>query len=81
MTGLGEGIIRLALAKQIALAMKHRKSPVLAARESLNELVTRIQGQAGALVLAPNGRFAIRHGHAVHECRSLEWQRETYGRG
>ena len=61
MTGLGEGIIRLAMAKQITLAMKHGKSPVLAARESLNELVTRIQGEAGALVLAPNGRFAIRH--------------------
>lgn len=61
MTGLGEGIIRLAMAKQIALAMKHGKSPVHAARESLKELVTRIQGQAGALVLAPSGRFAIRH--------------------
>ena len=61
MTGLGEGIIRLALAKQIASAMENGRSPVQAARESLNELVTRIQGQAGCLVLAPDGRFAIRH--------------------
>jgi beta-aspartyl-peptidase (threonine type) len=61
MTGLGEGIIRLALAKQIAIAMENGKSPVQAARKSLNDLVTRIQGQAGCLALAPDGRFAIRH--------------------
>jgi len=61
MTGLGEGIIRLAMAKQIASAMENGRSPVQAARESLNDLVTRIQGQAGCLVLAPDGRFAIRH--------------------
>jgi beta-aspartyl-peptidase (threonine type) len=61
MTGLGEGIIRLALAKQIACAMEKGRSPVQAARESLNALVTRIQGQAGCLVLAGDGRFAVRH--------------------
>jgi len=61
MTGLGEGIIRLALAKQIASAMENGRSPVQAARESLNALVTRIQGQAGCLVLARDGRLAIRH--------------------
>jgi beta-aspartyl-peptidase (threonine type) len=61
MTGLGEGIIRLALAKQIACAMERGRSPVQAARESLNTLVTRVQGQAGCLVLARDGRFAIRH--------------------
>ena len=62
MTGFGEGIIRLALAKQISCAMENGKSPVQAARESLNDLETRIQGEAGCLVLAPDGRFAIRHG-------------------
>ncbi|UCE62756.1 MAG: isoaspartyl peptidase/L-asparaginase [Nitrospirota bacterium] len=61
MTGLGEGIIRLALAKQIASAMENGRSPVQAARQSLNKLVNRIQGQAGCLVMAPDGRFAIRH--------------------
>jgi beta-aspartyl-peptidase (threonine type) len=30
-------------------------------RQSLEKLVQRIQGAAGALVLAPDGRFAIRH--------------------
>ena len=61
MTGLGEGIIRLSMARQISLSLKRGMSPIQAARESLKELVTRIQGQAGALVLAPDGRFAIRH--------------------
>ena len=61
MTGLGEGIMRLAMAKDIALAMENGKSPAQAARESLNALVTRIQGQAGCLALAPDGRYAIRH--------------------
>jgi beta-aspartyl-peptidase (threonine type) len=61
MTGLGEGIMRLALAKQIAVAMENGSSPVQAARKALTDLVTRIRGQAGCLALAPDGRFAIRH--------------------
>ncbi len=61
MTGLGEGIIRLTMAKKIAIYMENGKSPLEAARQSLNDLVTRIQGEAGCLVLAPDGRFAIRH--------------------
>ena len=61
MTGLGEGIMRLAMAKHIAVAMENGKTPAQAARESLNALVTRIQGQAGCLALAPDGRYAIRH--------------------
>ncbi|MBI5672271.1 MAG: isoaspartyl peptidase/L-asparaginase [Nitrospirae bacterium] len=50
MTGLGEGIIRLAVAKEIC-----------AARLVLQKLVARIQGAAGCLVLTPQGRFTIRH--------------------
>ena len=61
MTGLGESIIRLAIAKQIAQNMKNGKKPGAAARQALVELVDRIQGEAGCLVLAPNGRFVIRH--------------------
>ena len=61
MTGLGEGIIRLGMAKHMALLLEQGKSPGQAARESLKTLVTRIHGQAGCLVLAPDGRFAIRH--------------------
>jgi len=37
-------------------------SPATATRLTLEKLVTRIEGgAAGALVLAPDGRFAIRH--------------------
>ena len=61
MTGLGEGIMRLTMAKHIAIALEKGKSPAQAARECLKTLVTRIQGEAGCLVLAPNGKFAIRH--------------------
>lgn len=61
MTGLGEGIIRLALAKHILFAMKNGQKPLLATRHALKSLVNRVQGEAGCLVLAPNGQFSIRH--------------------
>ena len=61
MTGIGEGIIRLAIAKTICDHLAMGKSPVVAARQVLRMLVSRIRGSAGALVLSPNGRFAIRH--------------------
>jgi beta-aspartyl-peptidase (threonine type) len=61
MTGIGEGIIRLAIAKTICDHLAMGKSPAVAARQVLRMLVSRIHGSAGALVLSPNGRFAIRH--------------------
>jgi beta-aspartyl-peptidase (threonine type) len=61
MTGLGEGIIRLAAAKNICDRLTQGKGPAAAARSVLRELVTRIHGAAGALVLAQDGRFAIAH--------------------
>ena len=61
MTGIGEGIIRLAIAKTICDHLAMGKSPVAAARQVLRMLVSRIRGSAGALVLSPDGRFAIRH--------------------
>lgn len=61
MTGLGEGIIRLAMAKHIVFAMKNGQKPLVAARHALKSLVKRVQGEAGCLVLAPDGQFAIRH--------------------
>lgn len=61
MTGLGEGIIRLAVAKEICDRLADGKTPARVARQVLNRLVTRIRGAAGALVLTPNGRFAIAH--------------------
>ena len=62
MTGLGESIIRIAVAKEIADRMANGASPEMATRLTLKKLVARIDGAAaGALVLAPDGRFAIRH--------------------
>ncbi len=59
MTGIGEGIIRLVIAKSICDHLAMEKSPAVAARQVLRMLVSRIRGSAGALVLSPDGRFAI----------------------
>ena len=61
MTGVGEGIIRIAVAKEIVDCLVAGAGPGVAARLVLKKLVSRIRGAAGALVLAPDGRFAIRH--------------------
>lgn len=62
MTGLGESIIRIAVAKEIADRLSMGASPTAATKLTLEKLVRRIEGgAAGALVLAPDGRFAIRH--------------------
>jgi len=61
MTGVGEGIIRMAVAKEICDRLADGKSPKTAARHVLKKLVVRINGAAGALVLTPDGRFALRH--------------------
>ncbi|THJ22152.1 MAG: hypothetical protein CAF44_006020 [Nitrospira sp. CG24D] len=61
MTGLGEGIIRIAVAKEICGRLEQGERPVFAATYVLQKLVRRINGAAGSLVLAPNGRFAITH--------------------
>ncbi|MGH7168062.1 MAG: isoaspartyl peptidase/L-asparaginase family protein, partial [Nitrospiraceae bacterium] len=61
MTGVGEGIIRVAVAKEIVDRLAAGAGPALATRLVLKKLVTRIRGAAGAIVLAPDGRFAIRH--------------------
>ena len=61
MTGAGEGIIRLVIAKNICDRLTTGESPAVAVRQVLRMLVSRINGSAGALVLSPDGRFAIRH--------------------
>jgi beta-aspartyl-peptidase (threonine type) len=61
MTGIGEGIIRIAVAKEICDRLGQGKTPALAVRVVLKRLVTRVRGSAGVLALAPNGRFAIAH--------------------
>ncbi len=61
MTGLGESIIRVAVAKEITDRLADGFVPSAAARVVLKKLVSRIRGAAGALVLSPDGRFAIMH--------------------
>jgi L-asparaginase / beta-aspartyl-peptidase len=61
MTGRGEGIIRLAVAKAICERLAQGKSPSTAAKSVLRDLVSRIDGAAGTLVMASDGRFTIAH--------------------
>jgi len=61
MTGLGEGIIRLAVAKDVCDRLGRGSAPSAAARTVLGKLVTRIHSQAGMLVLTADGRFLIHH--------------------
>jgi len=61
MTGIGEGIIRLAAAGTVCERLAEGKSPAAVARRILTQLVSRIHGAAGMLIVAPDGRFAIAH--------------------
>ena len=61
MTGLGEGIIRLAVAKDVCERLGRGSAPAAAARTVLRKLMARIHSQAGMLVLTPDGRFSIQH--------------------
>ena len=61
MTGWGESIIRLVVAKEMCDRLGQGKTPATAARLVLRKLVARINGSVGCLVLTPDGRFTIRH--------------------
>ncbi len=61
MTGHGESIIRLAVAKTICERLAAGRSPRLAATAVLRQLVSRIHGAAGTLVMSPSGQFSIAH--------------------
>jgi beta-aspartyl-peptidase (threonine type) len=61
MTGHGESIIRLAVAKSICERLAAGQSPKLAAATILRQLVSRIRGAAGTLVMRTDGRFSIMH--------------------
>ena len=71
MTGRGEGIIRVAVAKEIVDRMEAGATPNRALQCVLRKLADRIHGTAGALVLAPNGRFAI--GHTTPRMAAGHW--------
>jgi L-asparaginase / beta-aspartyl-peptidase len=61
MTGIGETIMRLAVAKEIVDRLAHGESPKKATTVVLERLVRRIDGSAGALVVSRDGRLAIQH--------------------
>lgn len=61
MTGLGEGIIRAGLAREICCYLSHGMSPQRATEKALKRLLTRIHGEAGAIVINCKGDFAILH--------------------
>jgi beta-aspartyl-peptidase (threonine type) len=61
MTGSGESIMRLAMAKEISDRLALGASPLEAAKVVLEKLVKRIHGSAGALVVSGDGRLAIQH--------------------
>ena len=65
MTGIGETIIRLAMAKDIVDRLARGATPASAVRLALNRILKRIatadEISVGALVLGREGRFAIQH--------------------
>ena len=61
MTGLGEGIIRAGLAKEICCDLLHGISPQKATLKAFKRLFGRIHGEAGAIVLNRKGEFALIH--------------------
>ena len=61
MTGLGESIIRMGIAKEIAVRVAGGGGAASAVRKVLADLVARIHGDAGALVLTRDGDVVIRH--------------------
>ncbi len=61
MTGEGEGILRLAVAKEICDRFAQGTNLEAVTRKVLGKLAMRIQATAGALVVAPDGRFTISH--------------------
>jgi beta-aspartyl-peptidase (threonine type) len=61
MTGHGESIVRLAVAKSICERLAAGHSPRVASAAVLRQLVSRIHGAAGTLVMTPRGQFSIAH--------------------
>jgi len=61
MTGIGETIIRLAMAKEIVDRLTNGVSPAKVTKIVLERLVRKVHGSAGALVMSRDGRLAIQH--------------------
>lgn len=60
-TGIGEGIIRVVLAKEICHRLEEGISPTVAARRALQTVIRRVKGSAGVIVLTVRGEFALMH--------------------
>jgi len=67
MTGWGESITRLSIAKEICSNLSNGQTPHQATQKALKRLIKKIQGHAGAIVLNPNGQFALLH-TTLHMC-------------
>jgi len=61
MTGWGESITRLSVAKEICSNFYSGHSPHQATQKALKRLIKKIQGHAGAIVLNPKGQIALLH--------------------
>ena len=61
MTGIGEAIIRLAVAKEIIDRLADGATSAKATRVVLQRLVRKVRGSAGALVLSLDGQVTIQH--------------------
>ena len=61
LTGTGETIIRMGLAKEIASSLERGLSPRAAGTRALLRMRRRIGGEAGAIVLSSSGGYALLH--------------------
>ena len=61
MTGVGETIIRLAVAKEMVDRLTTGASAARGTKIVLKKLVHKVHGSAGALVVSRDGRLAVYH--------------------
>ena len=60
-TGTGENIARIVLARQIGFHLEKKKTPKQAGILGITKLHQRTGGDAGALILTPQGQLALVH--------------------
>jgi L-asparaginase / beta-aspartyl-peptidase len=68
MTGDGENILRLALAKSVVERLRDGCSPECVAGECIEQLERRVQGEVGCLVMNSEGQFAWNHNSPNMAC-------------
>ena len=65
MTGNGEQIARMVLARVIVHLIDNASDPDAAAQRSIEAMAARVGGEAGAITMAPDGRIGWHH-NSVH---------------